>query len=82
MREPNSPDEQIAVFAKLVVFCMIPAVAIHAFHASYVVLGLSFVVASLLQALVPPKKKGLVPILALSTLFTLIALGWQWLYPH
>lgn len=84
MRESNANDskEQIAIVAKLIVFGMISAVAIHVFHASYVVLGLSFVAASLLQALIPPRRKGLVPMLAISTLFTLIALAWQWWHPH
>ncbi len=81
MRESDNGNEQIAILAKLIVFCMISAVAIHAFRASYVVLGLSFIAASLLQALVPPRKKGLVPILAISTLFTLVALVWQWRHP-
>jgi hypothetical protein len=68
--------------AKLIVFGMIPAVAIHSLHASYVTLGLSFIAASLLQALVPPRRKGLVLMLTISTLFTLIALFFQWRHPH
>jgi len=82
MPESNSGNVQIAILAKLIVFGMVTAVAIHAFHASYVVLGLSFIVASLLQALIPPRGKGLLPILAISTLFTLIALLLQWWHPH
>jgi hypothetical protein len=78
MCESDNGNERISILAKLIIFCMIPAVVIHAFHASYVALGLSFIVASLLQALVPPRRKGLVPILAISTLFTVIALLWQW----
>jgi hypothetical protein len=82
MPESNSGYEPVAILSKLIILGMIPAVAIHAFHANYVVLALSFFVASLLQALVPPRRKGLVPMLAISTLFTLIALVWQWRHPH
>ena len=82
MPESNNGNLQIAILAKLIVFGMISAVAINAFHASYVLLGLSFIVGSLLQALIPPRGKGLLPILAISTLFTLIALILQKWYPH
>ena len=80
MPESNKGSEPSAVWAKLIVFSTIPMLASKFLHATYVELGLSFVAASFIQALIPPRKTGLVPILTVSAAFTLLALFMQWQY--
>ena len=80
MPESNKGDGPSAVWAKLIIFSAVPILASKFLHATYVELGLSFVAASFLQALIPPRKIGFVPILTVSVAFTLLALLVQWQY--
>jgi len=80
MPESSKGDEPALVWVKIVVFSMIITLADRLLHATNVEFGLSCVAASLVQALIPPRRTGLVPLLALSGALTLIALLLQWQY--
>ena len=80
MPEANTSDHQLHVLAKLIIFCAIPLLAILVIHATYVELGLSLLVASLLQALIPPRRTGLAVMLVISGAVILLAVVLQWRY--
>ena len=80
MPDLSQSKGEAAVWAKLIVFCALPVAADHVFKATYVELGLCFLASSFLQALIPPRRKGLVQILTASSIFPLLALVLQWQY--
>jgi hypothetical protein len=64
--------------AKIFVFCVVPLTVSEGFHLrNPVVTGLSFIAGSLLQALIPPRRRGLLVMLILSAAYTAIALLWR-----
>jgi len=67
--------ERFPLILKLVVFCM-SGEFVRIFSKSPVLFGLGFIVGSLLQIAIPPRKVGWRPMLAVSVGFTIIALLW------
>jgi hypothetical protein len=70
-------DKQIMIVVKLVLFITPPTVTSQIFHASHLVTGLACIVGVVLQALIPPRTKGLLVGLAISVGYTLIAAFWR-----
>ena len=69
-------DDKPAFVLKAFVFC-VPAATAAQFSKSDVILGLSLIVGSLLQSIIPPRKKGLLPMLAISITYTLASFFWD-----
>ena len=78
MEDSADSNGEVAVWAKLIVFCTIPTIIYRYFEVTYLELGLSFLASSLIQALIPPRRKGLVQMLTVSSIATLLALVLQW----
>jgi hypothetical protein len=77
MAERLKAEGEIPIIAKLVVCVTPPVVASQIFHVSYFLTGLACVGGVLLQALIPPRKKGLWAGLLISAGVTLVALLWR-----
>jgi hypothetical protein len=62
--DSNSQKESVSTTIKMLLFCMPPSIAMYRFHVrNHAIVGLSWVAGALLQALVPPRKQRLIPIL-------------------
>jgi hypothetical protein len=58
---------------KVFLVCMPVSIVVYELHVkNHVIIGLSLVAGVLLQALVPPRKRGLLPLLAGTVIYTVI----------
>jgi hypothetical protein len=77
MAEQLGFGEQVTIIAKLVVCVTPPVIAGQIFHASYFLTALACIGGVLLQALIPPRRKGLWAGLLISVGLTLVAVLWR-----
>ena len=73
MAANSSRDDNVAGILKIIVFCTPPSIVpiLWNVRTHRLIFGLSFILGVLLQAILPPRRKGLVPMLAVTVLFTL-----------
>lgn len=68
MEASSKIEQTVTSVAKAILFCMPVTLATEVFQVkSHFAVGLWLVVGSLLQALVPPRRKHLIPIVVLAT---------------
>jgi len=76
--ETHSSSEHVAATVKVFVACIPSSIVIYRFRVEdHLIVGLSSVAGVLLQALVPPRKLGLVRMLAATTAFTIAYSEWN-----
>jgi len=74
-----NPNEPAAVVLKAFLACMPVSIVVYRFHIqNHFIIGLSLVAGVLLQALIPPRKKGMLLLLTAAIVYALFySLMWK-----